>query len=85
MIWPYVICAYVLTSLVIGLMFHLAAWFDGPVSPKPAELVVFFAVFSLIGIPLVLASLFIASFPSSTGSRMSRVSKGLVTKEVSHS
>ena len=82
MIWPYVIFIYVLTSLLLGLLFHLAACFDNPVRPKRAELVVFFVVFSMLGIPLVMANLLFTSFPASTGSRGA---KGLLAKEISPS
>ncbi len=80
MFWPYLICAYIVLSLLLGLLFHLAAWFDGPVSPKPAELVVFFVVFSMIGIPLVLATVLFTSFLPAIGNSLS---EGLVTKEIS--
>ena len=80
MFWPCVICAYIVISLLLGLMFHLAAWFEGPSSPKPVELVVFFLVFSVAGIPLALASLFFSTFAPTAHKPLSST---LQTKEAS--
>jgi hypothetical protein len=81
MFWPYLICAYVCTGLLLGLMFHLAAWFDRPASPRTAEIVVFFLVFSMIGIPLVVATLLFAS-PAIANNQLS---KRLVSTKISQS
>lgn len=50
--WHYILIAYFVLNLLVGLALHLRASWRTLQRPKPMELVVYFIVVLLIGLPL---------------------------------
>jgi hypothetical protein len=42
-------------NVLIGLIFHLLAWFDVSAKPRAGEVIVFFMAFAFLGLPLCFA------------------------------
>ena len=58
----YLVYTYLTMNLVLGLAFHFSALLDAPAKPKIMEVLVFFAVFFLLGLPATLVALLIPFF-----------------------